>query len=270
MAVVQIADVVVPAEFTAYQVENSMVSTALFQSGVAVENGEMKSQLQAGAMSFAVPFWADLGEQEPDVTSDDQTVLSVANKITASRQQALIEAEPPKFPGAEDHEPPFPPFFTVHIAPSQGDERGNSSSDTFWAVQATPSKKPSDCCMTSIRFASNCRALLDNDKRYDFSVVLPEPESREQMPVRFRTGIEDYFHVNVSRENRVIDAYVLSLEPNGNFLRPSLLPTTEWAAPEAFWLCLDACCSPLGSPASFSQARGRSGPVGKISYLLVP
>ena len=32
MAQVQIADVVVPAEFTAYQVENSMVSTALFQS----------------------------------------------------------------------------------------------------------------------------------------------------------------------------------------------------------------------------------------------
>lgn len=32
MAQTQIADVVVPAEFTAYQVENSLVSTALFQS----------------------------------------------------------------------------------------------------------------------------------------------------------------------------------------------------------------------------------------------
>ena len=49
MAQTQIADVVVPAEFTAYQVENSLVSTALFQSGVAVQNGEMASQLQAGA-----------------------------------------------------------------------------------------------------------------------------------------------------------------------------------------------------------------------------
>lgn len=39
MAQVQIADVVVPAEFTAYQVENSMLSTALNQSGVAVPNG---------------------------------------------------------------------------------------------------------------------------------------------------------------------------------------------------------------------------------------
>ncbi len=51
MAQVQITDVVVPAEFTAYQVENSMVSTALYQSGVALPNGEMQSQLQAGAQS---------------------------------------------------------------------------------------------------------------------------------------------------------------------------------------------------------------------------
>jgi hypothetical protein len=36
MALTQIADVVVPAEFTAYLVENSMVSTALYQSGVVV------------------------------------------------------------------------------------------------------------------------------------------------------------------------------------------------------------------------------------------
>jgi hypothetical protein len=64
MAVTQIADVVVPAEFTAYQVENSMVSTALFQSGVAVRNNEITAQLQAGSQSFTVPFWADLGESK--------------------------------------------------------------------------------------------------------------------------------------------------------------------------------------------------------------
>ena len=67
MPVTQIADVIVPAEFTAYQVENSLVSTALFQSGVAVRNGEMASQLQAGAEQFTVPFWGDAGENDPDV-----------------------------------------------------------------------------------------------------------------------------------------------------------------------------------------------------------
>ena len=52
MAQVQIADVVVPAEFSAYQIELSMTSTALYRSGVAVPNGEMASQLQAGAQQF--------------------------------------------------------------------------------------------------------------------------------------------------------------------------------------------------------------------------
>jgi hypothetical protein len=86
MAVTQIADVVVPAEFTAYQVENSMVSTALFQSGVVVKNGEMQAQLQAGAQSFTVPFWADLSDSESNITNDDPTILSVPLKISAGRQ----------------------------------------------------------------------------------------------------------------------------------------------------------------------------------------
>ncbi|HMH12095.1 MAG TPA: hypothetical protein VK578_03215 [Edaphobacter sp.] len=86
MAQTQIADVIVPAEFTAYQVENSLVSTALFQSGVAVRNGEMASQLQAGAESFSVPFWADAGENEADITNDDPTIQSVPLKITAAKQ----------------------------------------------------------------------------------------------------------------------------------------------------------------------------------------
>jgi hypothetical protein len=77
MAQTQLADVIVLAEFTAYQVENSLVSTALFTSGVAVRNGEMASQLQAGVQAFTVPFWLDLPDTEADITSDDPTVLQV-------------------------------------------------------------------------------------------------------------------------------------------------------------------------------------------------
>ena len=86
MAQTQIADVVVPAEFTAYQVENSLISTALFQSGVAVRNGEMESQLQAGAEQFTIPFWGDIGENEADITNDDPTIQSTPLKITAAKQ----------------------------------------------------------------------------------------------------------------------------------------------------------------------------------------
>ena len=71
MAQVQITDVVVPAEFTQYQIENSMVSTALFQSGVVLPNGEMGAQLNAGAQSFTVPFWSDIPDVEADITNDN-------------------------------------------------------------------------------------------------------------------------------------------------------------------------------------------------------
>ena len=59
----QLADVIQPDAFTAYQVQNSMVSTALYQSGVALPNGEMDAQLSAGAELFTVPYWNDL----PDI-----------------------------------------------------------------------------------------------------------------------------------------------------------------------------------------------------------
>ncbi len=86
MAQVQISDVVVPEEFTAYQVENSLVSTALSQSGVVAKNGLIAEQLQAGAESFTIPFWADLSDAEADITNDDPTILSTPLKIGASKQ----------------------------------------------------------------------------------------------------------------------------------------------------------------------------------------
>ncbi len=86
MPTTQIADIIVPAQFTAYQVENSLVSTALFQSGVVAKNGLIADQLGAGATNFTVPFWADLGDTEADITSDDPTVLSTPQKIGAGKQ----------------------------------------------------------------------------------------------------------------------------------------------------------------------------------------
>jgi hypothetical protein len=87
MAVTQIADVIVPSEFTAYQIENSMVSTALFQSGALVRNGAIDDALEVGSNAFTIPFWRDdiAGNAEPNVSSDDPTVLSTPQKITSGR-----------------------------------------------------------------------------------------------------------------------------------------------------------------------------------------
>lgn len=66
-----------PAEFTAYQLQNTVTSTALFQFGVAVPNGIMQSQLQAGAQSFTVPYWNDPADGgEANITNDDPAVLN--------------------------------------------------------------------------------------------------------------------------------------------------------------------------------------------------
>ena len=86
MPQVQITDVIVPDEFTAYQVENSLLSTALSQSGVVAHNALIAAQLQAGAEGFTVPFWADLSDTEADITNDDPTDLSTPQKISASKQ----------------------------------------------------------------------------------------------------------------------------------------------------------------------------------------
>lgn len=85
MPISQIADVIVPSEFSEYTVENSLLSTAFFESGVLVPNPLIKSQLAAGSNNFNIPFWGE-DENDPDITSDVPTQLSTPLKITASKQ----------------------------------------------------------------------------------------------------------------------------------------------------------------------------------------
>ncbi|QIB66971.1 major capsid protein [Kineobactrum salinum] len=87
MAVVQILDVIVPAEFTDYIVQNTFERTALVMSGVAARNAVIEQQLQAGADSFSVPFWNDLANDEANVTNDNPASFSTPKKINAAKQQ---------------------------------------------------------------------------------------------------------------------------------------------------------------------------------------
>lgn len=61
-------------------------STALFQSGVAVQNGEMAAQLQAGAQSFTVPYWNDPADgADADITNDDRTRVAIDSHLHSRR-----------------------------------------------------------------------------------------------------------------------------------------------------------------------------------------
>lgn len=86
MAVTQIADVIVPVEFTDYIVQNSVEKSALVQSGIVTRNAEIESQLRAGADSFSVPHWKDLADDEANIASDDPAVNATPRKLGSGKQ----------------------------------------------------------------------------------------------------------------------------------------------------------------------------------------
>lgn len=86
MATTQLIDIIQPEVFTAYIIQNSMEKTALVESGILVRNSVIIDQLTAGADSFSVPFWRDLGNEEANIVSDDPAQLSTPNKIQAGKQ----------------------------------------------------------------------------------------------------------------------------------------------------------------------------------------
>lgn len=86
MATVQIADVIVPTEFSAYIVENSVEKSALVSSGIVARNAAIDEQLQAGADSFSVPFWKDLADDEANVVNDNPASLASARKLSSGKQ----------------------------------------------------------------------------------------------------------------------------------------------------------------------------------------
>lgn len=81
MATTRLTDVVIPQEFTDYQVMNTLEKTALVESGVMVRNDLISAQLRAGSDSFSIPYWGDLGDDEADITNDDPDDHSTPSKL---------------------------------------------------------------------------------------------------------------------------------------------------------------------------------------------
>lgn len=92
MAVVQLADIIQPQFFAEYMANNSMTSTALFQSGVLIPNALMKEQLSMGGDTLNIPAWNDLASAadpngaDPNISTDNPDDLSTPFKINAVNQ----------------------------------------------------------------------------------------------------------------------------------------------------------------------------------------
>ena len=90
MALVRLSDIIEPAVFLDYMAQNTMEKTAFWQSGVIATNPLLVAKANSGGRIVDVPFWKDLANNEPNISSDDPAVLSTPDKIDTGKQIARI------------------------------------------------------------------------------------------------------------------------------------------------------------------------------------
>jgi uncharacterized protein (TIGR03435 family) len=111
----------------------------------------------------------------------------------------------------EDHKPNFAPSSTLHISPARSrNGGGNYSGPDFWNLQGF-ALKPAISTVTEMNpIRIDLPAALDTITRYDFALVLPTPDSPENMRSLLIEGIERQFHVVAAHEKRLREVYVLT------------------------------------------------------------
>jgi uncharacterized protein (TIGR03435 family) len=127
--------------------------------------------------------------------------------------QVVLNAEPPRMPRPDDHKPNFPPSYTLHVSPSQGEDYGNYAGDHFKSLRGYTIRE----AITNLYSVNTIRVYLpasfDDGTRYDFALVLPDHEDRDKLDNVFKQGLQSHFHFSARRENRAEDVYVVTSLP---------------------------------------------------------
>lgn len=89
MTTTRLSDVVVPVHFTHYMMTESKEKSAIFQSGILRQDGNMTKFLMGGGRTAQVPFWKDLDSDESNIASDDPASDASPKKITAGKDIAV-------------------------------------------------------------------------------------------------------------------------------------------------------------------------------------
>jgi uncharacterized protein (TIGR03435 family) len=117
-------------------------------------------------------------------------------------------------PRSDDRKPDFSPSYALHVLPSRVKGTGNYRGDDFWSLQGFDLKGLISVLYDLNTVRIRLPASVDDRTRYDFSMVLPAPESKERICERFRQAIQDHFHLAVTRETQLMDVYVVTaLDP---------------------------------------------------------
>jgi uncharacterized protein (TIGR03435 family) len=123
-------------------------------------------------------------------------------------------------PRADDHKPHFSPSHTVHISPAKTADGGDSGNNRFHNFLGVTLRH----ILAQVFDVSPVRILLpaplDNSKLYDVAIVLPETGSTESNSNRILQEVEEYFGVVVSREELLLDVYVVNTANGKSPARP--------------------------------------------------
>lgn len=88
MATTRLSDVIVPEVFYNYIVKDTKEKSAIFNSGILVNDANMASFLAGGGRTANVPFWKDLDNTESNVVNDDPASLITPEKIGSGKDVA--------------------------------------------------------------------------------------------------------------------------------------------------------------------------------------
>src|SRR3974390_1078063 len=105
MALVQIADVVVPQIFNPYVQQTTEEKSRLIQSGALVRDGAIDTLLAGGGLTFNIPSWKDLANDTDNVSTDSEVAYGSGDStpkkngtgkeiaVRLSRNPSLSEAD---------------------------------------------------------------------------------------------------------------------------------------------------------------------------------
>lgn len=86
----QLSDLVYGVEYTGYSMEKALELNAFVQSGVAVQEPELDALAAGQGGTYDMPFFKQLGNVAPNISTDDDSVNASRQKITTGVEQARL------------------------------------------------------------------------------------------------------------------------------------------------------------------------------------
>ena len=167
---------------------------------------------------------------ERSIVPDERTLNAVLEAhITTTRPKADVasvraflasglvplDGESPRMTRPEDNRPAFPPSQLLHVSPAK-DEIGSRDSrgEGFWSLQGFTLKD----LIAEIYGLSPLRivlpATLDDGKRYDLALVMPESKDHQEMRSLIKQAIQNHFDIIANQEMRLSNVYIVTA-PHG-------------------------------------------------------